>query len=56
MAVCVPLASSDIVVLISSLMLPNFSGLELINDKKWAWKNVALKTKVQHTLYKGTHK
>jgi hypothetical protein len=30
--------------------------LKRIKENKWAWKKVALKMKVQHTLYKGTHK
>jgi hypothetical protein len=25
-------------------------------ENEWAWKMDALKMKVQHTLYKGTHK
>jgi hypothetical protein len=30
--------------------------LKRIKVNKWAWKKVALKAKVQHTLYKGIHK
>jgi hypothetical protein len=31
-------------------------GKHDVTRDKWVWKNDALKTKVHHTLYKGTHK